>query len=74
MAPAVTDIDPIKFGALVQQVATLQEQMTEMRTDMKEMLALANKGKGGFWAGMAIAAALSSLITWFIAWFTSVPR
>ena len=44
MAPAVTDIDPIKFGALVQQVATLQEQMTEMRTDMKEMLALANKG------------------------------
>jgi len=30
---------------------------------MKEMLALANQGKGGFWAGMAIAAFISSLVT-----------
>ncbi len=60
----MTDIDPIKFGALVQQVATLQEQMTEMRADMKEMLALANKGRGGFWMGMSIAAGAGSVVTW----------
>lgn len=65
----MTDIDPIKFGALVQQVETLQTQMAEMRTDMRELLALANKSKGGFWMGMTIAAGFGSFITWFWANF-----
>jgi len=65
----MSEIDPVKFGQLVAQVETLQTQMTEMRTDMKEMLALANKSRGGFWMGMTIAAGFGSFITWFWANF-----
>ena len=61
----MSEIDPIKFGQLVAQVETLQAQMSEMRVDMKQMLELANKSKGGFWMGMTIAAGFGSFITWF---------
>jgi hypothetical protein len=60
----VSEIDPIKFGQLVAQVETLQAQMSEMRVDMKQMLELANKSKGGFWMGMSIAAGAGSVVTW----------
>jgi len=60
----VSDIDPVKFGQLVAQVETLQAQMSEMRVDMKQMLELANKSKGGFWMGMSIAAGAGSVVTW----------
>jgi hypothetical protein len=60
----VSEIDPIKFGQLVAQVETLQAQMSEMRIDMKQMLELANKSKGGFWMGMTIAAGVGSMMTW----------
>lgn len=60
----MSEIDPIKFGQLVAQVETLQAQMSEMRVDMKQMLELANKSKGGFWMGMTIAAGAGSVVTW----------
>ena len=60
----MSDIDPVKFGQLVAQVETLQAQMSEMRVDMKQMLELANKSKGGFWMGMSIAAGAGSVVTW----------
>ena len=60
----MSEIDPIKFGQLVAQVETLQAQMSEMRVDMKQMLELANKSKGGFWMGMSIAAGAGSVVTW----------
>jgi hypothetical protein len=34
-----------------------------METDIKSLLELANKSKGGFWAGMAIASAIGGFIT-----------
>ena len=34
-----------------------------METDIKLLLELANKSKGGFWAGMAIASAIGGFIT-----------
>jgi hypothetical protein len=46
-----------------EQIEHLQKSQDELSRDMKEMLALANQGKGGFWAGMAIAAFISSIVT-----------
>ena len=57
------DINPQEFGRMKEQIEHLQKSQDELARDMKEMLALANQGKGGFWAGMAIAAFISSLIT-----------
>ena len=33
-----------------------------MRQDIKELLAMANKGRGGFWVGMMVVSALSTFI------------
>ena len=57
------DINPEEFGRMKEQIEHLQKSQDELARDMKEMLALANQGKGGFWAGMAIAAFISSLVT-----------
>jgi hypothetical protein len=35
-----------------------------MQSDIKELLALANKGKGGFWMGMTIASMMGALVSW----------
>jgi len=38
---------------------------------MEELLALANKGRGGFWAGMAMVSAFSTFIGFISHYFTS---
>jgi hypothetical protein len=60
----MSDIDPVKFGLLIGQVKTLEDQVAAMQSDIKELLALANKGKGGFWMGMTIASAFGGIVSW----------
>ena len=62
----MADINLQEFGKMKEQIEQLQKSQDELAKDMKEMLALANQSKGGFWAGMAIAAFVSSLVTIFI--------
>jgi hypothetical protein len=57
--PVMSDIDLREFGKLEAQVETLQVEVTALRDDVKKLLAMANKSKGGFWVGMAIASAMS---------------
>jgi DNA anti-recombination protein RmuC len=62
----MSEIDARDFGRLEAQVETLQGQVTQLSTDVKALLELANKGKGGFWVGMTIASFMGGVIT-FIA-------
>ena len=57
------DINLQEFGRMKEQIEQLQKSQDELSRDMKAMLALANQSKGGFLAGMAIAAFISSLVT-----------
>jgi hypothetical protein len=59
-------IDPRAFGRLEAEVQSLQSEVADLRADVKTLLELANKSKGGFWMGMAIASAFGGLVT-FIA-------
>ena len=56
--------DMFKFGGLVNQVENLQAKVDSMDRDIKELLELANKSKGGFWMGMTIASIVGGLITY----------
>jgi len=56
------EIDPIKFGVTWQKVEAMEVEVAELRKDVKALLELANKGRGGFWAGMAIVSAFSTFI------------
>ena len=62
----MSDIDARDFGKLEAQVEALQKEMHQLSTDVKALLELANKGKGGFWMGMTIASFMGGIIT-FIA-------
>jgi hypothetical protein len=56
------DIDPVKVGVMWQKMETMEREVSELRDDVKTLLALANKSKGGLWAGMMIVSAISSLV------------
>ena len=58
----MAEIDPIQYGQLLAKVDTLETQVTSMQTDIKQLLEMANKSKGGLWLGMAIASSLSGFI------------
>ena len=56
------EIDPIKFGVTWQKVESMEFEVAELRKDVKALLELANKGRGGFWAGMAVVSAFSTFV------------
>lgn len=58
----MNDFDPMQYGMLNEKVNNLEKELSFLRKDITELLALANKSKGGFWAGMTIAAGLGSII------------
>jgi hypothetical protein len=62
----MSEIDPREFGKLEAQVEALQMEVHGLRQDIKLLLEMANKSKGGFFVGMAIASFVGGLIT-FIA-------
>ena len=55
------DIDPVQYGILLQKVQTMEKEVGELRGDVQKLLELANKSRGGFWAGMAMVSVLSGL-------------
>ena len=59
----MSEVDARDFGKLEAQVEALQGQVTQLSADVKALLELANKGKGGFWMGMTIASFMGGVIT-----------
>jgi hypothetical protein len=59
----MSDIDARDFGRLEAQVEALQAEVHSLSKDVKALLELANKGKGGFWMGMTIASFMGGVIT-----------
>jgi hypothetical protein len=59
----MSEIDPREFGKLEAQVEALQAEVHGLRQDIKTLLEMANKSKGGFFVGMAIASFIGGLVT-----------
>jgi hypothetical protein len=59
-------IDPVKYGVLWERVQSMDKKVDKMERQMEELLALANKGKGGLWFGMTIVSAISALVGFII--------
>lgn len=51
------------FGKLEAQVEALQTEVHTLSKDVKALLELANKSKGGFWMGMTIASTVGGILT-----------
>jgi len=59
----MSEIDPREFGKLEAQVEALQTEVHAMREDIKALLEMANRSKGGFFVGMAIASVIGGFIS-----------
>jgi hypothetical protein len=73
----MADIDLVKYGVLWQKVEDyerrfddMDKKMTKMEGQLEQLVALANQGRGGFWAGMALVSALSSAFGYVSHWFS----
>lgn len=59
------DVSAREFGRLEAQVEALQTEVHSLSKDVKCLLELANRSKGGFWMGMTIASLVGGMITFF---------
>jgi hypothetical protein len=55
------EIDLVRYGQLWERVDQANKKIDKIEEQMEELLALANKSKGGFWTGMAIASAIGGI-------------
>lgn len=69
------EIDLVKYGVLWQKVQDyerrfdqMETKMDKMETQLEHLVALANQGRGGFWAGMALVSFISSGVGFAISW------
>ena len=60
------EIDLVKYGVLWERVQQMDKKIDKMEGQIEELLALANKGKGGFWAGMTIASSIGAVVAWVV--------
>ena len=70
------EIDPVKYGVLWQKVQDyerrfdeMSRKMDKMEVNLEKLIAMANQGRGGFWAGMAIVSFVSTSVGYFISFF-----
>jgi hypothetical protein len=64
-------VDLYKYGKLVAQVESMEKKIDKLESNMEELLELANKGRGGLWAGMMVVSAVSSMIGFIAHYFGS---
>ena len=71
----MADIDLVKYGVLWQKVEDyerrfddMDKKMSKMEGQIEQLVALANQGRGGFWAGMALVSAISSAMGYVSHW------
>ena len=60
----MSEVDARDFGKLEAQVEALQNEVHSLSKDVKALLELANKSKGGFWMGMTIASTFGGILTY----------
>lgn len=64
------EIDLFKYGQVVAQVNAMEKKIDKLESGMEELLALANKGRGGFWVGMMVVSGISSMVGFVVHWLT----
>ena len=69
-------IDLVKYGVLWERVQnyekkfdSMERKIDNMDADLKKLVGMAERSRGGFWAGMTIVAGLSTVVGWAIHWF-----
>ena len=62
-------IDLVRYGVLWQKVQDMDKKFDKMERQLEELLALANKSKGGLWFGMTVVSGVSVVVGYVISIF-----
>ena len=72
------DFDPVKYGVLWQKVEGYEDKFNEiskkqdkLEAQLEELVALANKSRGGFWVGMMVVSGISSFVGFVAHYFSA---
>ena len=63
------EIDLVKYGVLWQKVQDMDKKMDKVERQLEELVALANKGRGGLWFGMSVVSGASAVIGYFLSYW-----
>ena len=66
MAVEGNEIDLVKYGVLWQKVQDMDKKMDKVERQLEELVALANKGRGGLWFGMTIVSGVSAIVGYML--------
>ena len=68
-------IDLIRYGALWQKVENYEQKFQEMsnkidkmEASVEELVAMANRSRGGLWVGLGVVSVISSLVGFIAHW------
>ena len=71
-------IDLIRYGALWQKVENYEQKFQEMSNKIdkmeaivEELVAMANRSRGGIWVGLGVVSVISSLVGFIAHWFSN---
>ena len=63
------EIDLVKYGVLWQKVQDMDKKMDKVERQLEELVALANKGRGGLWFGMTLVSGMSAVVGYFLSYW-----
>ena len=63
------EIDLVKYGVLWQKVQDMDKKMDKVERQLEELVALANKGRGGLWFGMTVVSGASAVVGYFLSYW-----
>lgn len=66
LAARAQQIDLREYGRLEAKVDALEAEVAALRGDVRALLDLANRGRGGLWVGMSIASLAGGVLTWLV--------
>jgi len=66
MAVEGNEIDLVKYGVLWQKVQDMDKKMDKVERQLEELVALANKGRGGLWFGMTVVSGVSAIVGYLL--------
>jgi hypothetical protein len=63
------EIDFVKYGVFWQKVQDMDKKMDKVERQLDDLVALANKGRGGLWFGMTVVSGASALVGYMLNYF-----
>ena len=65
----MADINPVEYGKLVNAYRDWETKVNQMESDIKKLVAMAERSKGSLWATMGAASVFGGFVTWLAEFF-----